>query len=162
MPARLIYWPEPFKPRTLARSRWRQTVDDKPEGLWYSVGADWERWCRGSGFRLNQLRYVHELRLTQGARILHLRTAKAILDFAKRYRATSPPPLYTLLAGILTGIDWPRVASEYQGIEIAPYQASLRTKQRWYYTWDAASGCVWDKKAITSIAPREHATVGAA
>jgi hypothetical protein len=42
-------------------------------------------------------------------------------------------------------IDWKRVASRYAGIEICPYQNSLRMKAitGWYYPWDVASGCIW-------------------
>ena len=50
-------------------------------------------------------------------------------------------------------IDWPRVASDYAGIEICPYLSSKRMDEDsfWYYGWDVASGCVWDSKGITDL-----------
>ena len=45
---------------------------------------------------------------------------------------------------------WPGVAAEgWAGIEIAPYIWARRLDgpARWYYGWDAASGCIWDPTA---------------
>ena len=52
-------------------------------------------------------------------------------------------------------IDWPSVAETYTGIEICPYRRSQRMRDdaRWYYTWDVASGCVWDPAAVREIVP---------
>ena len=53
------------------------------------------------------------------------------------------------------GIDWDRVLSEYDGIEIAPHQEDLRVdpKFRWYWAWDSAGGCIWNLGAIASFGP---------
>lgn len=50
----------------------------------------------------------------------------------------------------VTAFDWIDVASRYSGIEIAPYQWKRRIHPStfWYYTWDCASGCIWDLSAI--------------
>lgn len=40
------------------------------------------------------------------------------------------------------------VAKDYDGIEIAPYQESLRYDLEWYYGWDVASGCIWNFEGI--------------
>ena len=41
-------------------------------------------------------------------------------------------------------IDWKKVASKYDGIEIVPYQPKARMNLLWYYGWDIASGCIWN------------------
>lgn len=52
----------------------------------------------------------------------------------------------------MTGRD-PRVRQDYAGIEISPYQYECRFELTWYYGWDVASGCVWDKEAIRAVEP---------
>ncbi|QBI98814.1 hypothetical protein SEA_BOBBY_184 [Mycobacterium phage Bobby] len=53
--------------------------------------------------------------------------------------------------GIPDWIDWGKVAADYGGIIIAPYQWSRRMDPHWYYTWDCASGCIWNLEAIESL-----------
>ena len=48
-------------------------------------------------------------------------------------------------------INWSKVASKYGGIEISPYIYEGRMKYDWYYTWDVASGCIWEDGVITNI-----------
>ena len=47
--------------------------------------------------------------------------------------------------------NWPLLATQCAGIEIAPYQHAFRSTHMWYYGWDVASGCVWDKSGIKKI-----------
>ena len=48
-------------------------------------------------------------------------------------------------------IDWRKVASDYGGIEIAPYIYKGRYDISWYYGWDVASGCIWGDGVIKGI-----------
>ena len=48
-------------------------------------------------------------------------------------------------------IDWPKVASHYDGIEICPYLYDMRMDSDWYYGWDVASGCVWSASGIKEL-----------
>lgn len=130
----------------------------KPIGLWVSVdegGDGWADWCRSEGFRPSNLRHVHNVNLWRDARIMHLRTAVDLDDFTNLYgerlsfgEDVSYAPLW---------IRWDRVAEEYAGIIIAPYQWSRRLDDRapWYYSWDCASGCIWDANAISSVRLRQ-------
>jgi hypothetical protein len=54
---------------------------------------------------------------------------------------------------LFVGIDWVRVAAEYAGILIAPYQRPVRHEIMWYYTWDCASACIWDTSIIERVEP---------
>lgn len=47
-------------------------------------------------------------------------------------------------------IDWPKVASEYQGVMITPFFTEY-DDLFWYGAWGYASGCIWDKAAISGI-----------
>ncbi|QDM58016.1 hypothetical protein SEA_DALLAS_199 [Mycobacterium phage Dallas] len=131
-------------PITLDRSRiYTQAVDHKPEGLWVSVAGedDWPTWCRGEEFSFDNLTVCHRVTLVPGANILHLKSPMDIDAFHYLYANR----------GILDWIDWGKVAADYDGIIIAPYQWSRRMDPHWYYTWDCASGCIWNLEAIESV-----------
>ncbi len=79
--------------------------------------------------------------------MLRLETPQAILAFTDEYGISEDWGL----SRTFYNIDWAAVAEEYAGIEIAPYQWSLRmdTRTNWYYPWDVASGVVWDMTGVT-------------
>lgn len=119
----------------------------KPRGLWYGVGEAWLEWCRSE-----MPSWVHghtyEIALRPRAKVLKLRTVKAVREFHDEYAPKSR----------WSWPDWARLAKRYDGIEIAPYQWRLRLGwQTWYYGWDCASGCIWHPRAVAEI--REVATV---
>lgn len=125
---------------------------DKPDGFWVSVPGShgWTDYLRENGLPLPPHR--HQIELAAGARILFLDSVEAILDFSDRHPATSLSPSGgTPVPG--EGIDWDAVVERWQGIIIAPFQATLRRepRTRWYYGWDCASGCIWDPAAIASV-----------
>lgn len=113
----------------------------KPVGLWYSIGDDWEQWCRLEGFNLGRLAFRTALDVDT-SRILHLDSETAIRDFSREYYSQIVP------GSGLEGIDWPAVARDFAGIEIHPYQWGCRLKLIWYYGWDCASGVIWDARAL--------------
>jgi hypothetical protein len=131
----------------------RAEPDMKPQGLWVSVDGedDWPSWCRSEDFATERLAYRHVVRLAETANILWLESGADIDNFHRKFsnrnvlRENSYFPLNLL--------PWSEVAALYQGIIIAPYQWSHRLDgpARWYYTWDCASGCIWDAAAIMSV-----------
>lgn len=121
---------------------------DKPRGLWVSVDGedDWPSWCHHEGFAEDRLVHRFRITLADDATILTLSDPEALRSFTKEYDLSKPEmPFWTM--------DWARLAKEYQGIIIAPYQWYARDffKMTWYYTWDVASGCIWDSSAISSV-----------
>ena len=114
----------------------------KPVGLWYSVGNEWEEWCRSEmpGWIG---KYNYELDI-KNINLLRLDSVESILEFNK---------LYSLNTKYNYEVDWGKLYSLYDGIEITPYQYNLRYELGWYYSWDVASGCIWNAKKIvlTSI-----------
>ena len=116
----------------------------KPVGLWYSIGTDWVDWVRDNmphweGENL----YIIDINPNN---ILHLNTEEKVIEFSN---------LYSVKNGRESGrgfdIDWVKVAQKYSGIEISPYQYGLRFEYLWYYTWDIASGCLWNNNAVNNI-----------
>lgn len=133
-------------PLVLDRGRaYEQRIYHKPRGLWVSVTGeyDWPSWCRSEEFSLDRIEFENTITIAEGANILRLETVAQILDFHEEFRAD-------MAAGLSGYIDWGLVTSKYDGIIIAPYQWSLRMSDiaEWYYSWDVASGCIWNLNVI--------------
>lgn len=151
-----------------------QPKASKPRGVWWSCGNEWYEWCKGDMPDWCQYySHCYELRLNDD-KILHLETPEQILEFTAEYGGNNEyyftnekqwMPVVTP-GDYARDINWPEVAKLYSGIEICPYQYSLRLTSRtgWYYGWDIASGCVWDHNVIEGLTylglsedqPREH------
>jgi hypothetical protein len=127
-----------------------ESAFQKPEGIWVSVDGDgdWPEWCQAEGFGLDGLLYRYPVAPSLDAKILWLSHVAELRQFQERYGIDLRLGSY-----IDTAIDWPRVALDFQGIVIAPYCWEMRMGAHWYYTWDCASGCIWDTKAIQSFGP---------
>ncbi len=119
----------------------------KPLGLWYSredEDDNWSQWCRAESFADIDSMVRTELQLDL-SRMLLLKTVDDVLEFSRTFGVNRYPTI--------RDIDWPRVSGLWGGIEISPYQHPLRFKcdVSWYYTWDVASGCIWDPRAIVQV-----------
>jgi hypothetical protein len=117
----------------------------KPRGVWYSCGDAWLDWLESEmPDWLAGYRYSYALHLNTSAMCL----VRSRRDFAEFERGFQQTP---------SVIDWPAVAERYTGIEICPYRGEARMTydSSWYYTWDVASGCVWDPTAVREIEPIE-------
>jgi hypothetical protein len=132
---------------------------DKPHGLWVSVDGedDWPSWCLREEFWLQGLSFPHRVTLAPDARILHISTAHQLYAFHLHYCVETEfvLGLFPNSSQKYWSIDWRKVATDVQGIVIAPYLWSERLQgPQWYYGFDAASGCIWDTSAIESVEPR--------
>jgi hypothetical protein len=133
-------------------AKWRRPTQlpdptTKPNGLWLSVGDEWMGWCRDEEYGLTHYIHEHDVTLTDGANVLKLTSTGDLDGFSRDYGrrlSSSYPSVY---------IDWTRVAADYEGIVIAPYQWERRytPHTHWYYGWDVASGCIWDRAAIAEV-----------
>lgn len=136
---------------------------DKPNGLWFSAGDGddgWLAWCEAESFRPQALTHVTEIILRPDANILRLSGAVELDLFTAKHRcipeyAKAGPESLRRLYGPGHAIDWKTVASQYDGIIIAPYcyQRRLHDGTHWYYSWDCASGCIWRARAVQTLIP---------
>lgn len=135
---------------------------DKPNGFWVSVEGedDWRNWCETEEWRTESLDNEYDVVLSDSANILYLNSDQDILEFTREYLDTKTDPLSIAerRAGIRVWdstryILWNDLRKKYDGIIIAPYQWSCRLSKEteWYYTWDVASGCIWNLSAISSV-----------
>lgn len=130
----------------------------KPHGLWVSDEDDfgWRAWCTGEQWGLKTLKHAYDITLKKDANILYLRTPEEIDAFTEKWKYAMP--------GV--GLDnfyinWPEVRKLYDGIIITPYQWSRRLdgNSSWYYSWDCASGCIWNLSCIESVTEFDPATL---
>jgi hypothetical protein len=141
------------EPLVLDRTRvYEQRVHFKPRGFWVSVKGedDWPTWCREENFAWSRLEVCQEVKVSETANILALGSVPEIVAFHAMYHAPLMPDSRSRFSEY---IDWERVTKDYDGIIIAPYQWSIRMRDDlfWYYTWDVASGCIWNLNAIESV-----------
>lgn len=157
------------------KSKTRPAIDNKPPGIWYGVGRSWLDSSPSGGYRVTNQKgsTIHEIKPNPDT-MLYIRTPQQFLEFEKKYGVyvdgnKEPFPEEELrkdyierglaknvideLMGLHLVIDWMKVAHDYAGIEIAPYQDQFR-RHEWYSTWDCASGCIWNKKGILDYKTR--------
>jgi len=110
----------------------------KPIGLWFGLGTSWIDWIRS------------EMPHWEKTNLYKVKTnPKYMLTINDQDKFDKLEKNYGHKNGI--GIDWGKVSENYSGITINPYNHTERMSSLWYYGWDVASGCIWDKKAIKSI-----------
>ena len=123
-----------------------QSVDSKPQGVWWGVGASWMEWCEGEEFDVGGAVYSLEVRED---RLVTINDADALDAFHARFAAAAWTGDRRLRA-----IDWAKVAEQWDGIEITPYLWERRFDKHavWYYGWDCASGVTWrPSRVIRSV-----------
>lgn len=113
----------------------------KPRGTWVSVNESWKRWCTAEAFRQDSLTYRYFVRIHPAATILRLGSAHDLDRFTTEFSAD--------VGYGYKGIDWQLVYMAWDGIIITPYIWPRRLTLDWYYTWDCASGCIWNFDRLT-------------
>lgn len=116
----------------------------KPKGFWYSVDGGWEEWCKSE--MPHWIEGLPAFRVTLGdERLIEIRSVLDIDLFHMKYRVTDGDRWQREY------INWAKVAQDFDGIEIAPYQWNRRLEgppHHWYYSWDCASGCIWRPNGV--------------
>jgi hypothetical protein len=121
----------------------------KPNGFWVSDESDhgWHTWCTAEEFRLENLKYQHEVELKKDANILKISNLDEFDEFNEKYSIEQYPGMS------IKTIDWAKIKTEYQGIIISPYQWKRRLdpQSHWYYGWDCSSGVIFNHEAVAGI-----------
>lgn len=136
-------------------NRTDQTCFFKPKGFWISdedAEVSYTSWLKSE--ELDWLSDVKEYSVTLKTteKILLLTSQEEIINFTKIYHG-KPDWIKEYHYRETDHINWPTVAEKYSGIIITPYIWSCRLNSdcHWYYSWDFASGCIWDVSVIDSI-----------
>ena len=116
-------------PMTLQKKKYTQADGMKPNGFWYGFGKEWIDWTKTEMPEWVG-KYIYEVKIPNN--VLKITSYKELLQFNEEFKTEQ------------IMIDWKKVASKYDGIEIVPYQPKARMNLLWYYGWDIASGCIWN------------------
>ena len=143
----IVMFNKPFD-KGLVREIYKQRPFFKPDGVWYACGSEWLTW---TFYEMESWLgdYIYRLDIDKSNFIM-IRNEKMLFDFTEGYALNNAG--YGVVKN--NTIDWPLVAKAgYQGIQICPYlsMARMSSKAGWYYTWDVASGCVWDTSCIKNV-----------
>jgi len=128
----------------------KQKPGRKPSGIWYACGLDWIDWVLSEmpgWFSTN----IYSLKIDKED-VRQIKTEDELVRFSRHWMLPNKKH-WSQLDYPRNSIDWPSIANDYKGIEICPYQRSLRFDDSvgWYYGWDVASGCIWDTSCIISV-----------
>lgn len=119
----------------------RQWPGMKPEGLWLSVGDAWKQWNDREEFLTAEyFENVFRVRLKRDANVLLLDTAEALNEFTARLSSEDP-----------NLVMWKLLEDSFDGVVVAPYRDRRELRAPWLYTWDFASGCLWEPGAVEKI-----------
>lgn len=122
------------------------SIASKPKGLWYAIGSDWINLLTyENSDRISEVNYIYKVKpkyssgLNSSGGVLKLNNKMDVINFSTRFGTTSQYGTGT------DRIDWAKVSTIWDGVEIIPYQDSLRLSDytEWYYAWDLPSGCIW-------------------
>lgn len=150
----LHYSPKPLVLRECSYLQAHDTgAPGKPNGLWVSVEGedDWLDWCSGEMPEWVNGRAITEIVLHDDAKVLKIESDAQLLAFHHRFGAVPDYELQRYPRDMWAKQPhWRSVAETYAGIIIAPYNWARRLDRetQWYYTWDCASGCIWNLDAI--------------
>jgi hypothetical protein len=132
--------PTPYTPRSSATSQPDGDASKKPNGLWYGCGYAWLEWLTyDSPEWLDNYKYMYLIEVTQ-SRMVNISNVSEFEAFEREFG----------VEGIMCP-NWSMVAKKYSGIQISPYLRAKRMSSNWYDSWDVASGCIWDNKAILNV-----------
>lgn len=128
-----------------------QGVGMKPKGLWISdpFGEyDWWEWNEDEQF-FDLTKQTHHKVWVDMTDILVLSSLSEIEGLGAKFPADKPKELSEYF------VDWRKVARDFKGILITPYNWDARwsSVSPWYNGWDCASGCIWNTSAIVSLRP---------
>ena len=153
----------------------RQRVEMKPIGIWYGFNESWLEWMLDAGCNWFQP-YIYEV-IVDEEKLLRISNHDQFEDFeeefgslpaymlrmqenARKVKAAGfDTPDYDYLFGpnplgmrrYTQHIDFPKLSKQYSALEITPYLYGKRLEAIWYYGWDCASGCVWNKKGLKEL-----------
>ncbi len=117
-----------------------QKIEFKPKGFWFGIQDSWVDWIEGEAPHWKQDN-LYSVEVDED-KCLVINTLEELVKFHNTYRTNTS---YGEM------INWSIVADQYSGVIIKEYFWEKRTDYMWYYTWDVASGCIWDNTAVKSV-----------
>lgn len=127
---------------------------DKPQGFWVSVDEGWENWTLRNEATWHYGNVQHEIELIEIPNVLIIENEMEFDAFNSEWGVDFGRKKNGLMNLSGSNIDWQALAEKYDGVIIAEHFWSRRRiggQAPWYNTWDCASGCIWNPRAIKSV-----------
>lgn len=143
----------------------KQSQTLKPRGLWFACGDAWLRYVIEENFKEDTYKFLYEIEINND-NILFINSINEYEEFVNKFSYVYKDKFYMPKFGPIRGqwvesslvlIDWQQVQNKgFQGLIICPSLLNKLFKKHkgnienyfWYYTWDVASGVVWNKDAF--------------
>lgn len=111
----------------------------KPDGFWFAAGSEWVDWTESE---MPQWKgdNLYDVEVNEDECIV-IEDEIDMREFHAKYRTRDGSEM----------IDWQKVSKDAKGVIFKRYFPEFRRRYKWYYTWDIASGCVWDASAIKQV-----------
>lgn len=139
----------------------KDIINDKPPwGCWFYCGIDWYLTDDAMGSPCSGYVYTFEI---DNSKMLVIKNSRQLLKFYQQYHVKDDKHLQGVRELYINSkhkprvwkypylINWSRVYQDYPGIVICPYLEKNRMEYIWYYTWDHASGCIWNPELISNV-----------
>lgn len=127
-----------------ANPRDNSFMNKPPYGFWASpVGSDywtWRDWCESEDYHTDRLDTSFKFTLTKKARILTVRSREDIIPY--------------LVENIMLSrcvLDFNKIMSEYDGMELIHGNLYNAFHYNEFYTWDADSIVIWNPYIIVPM-----------
>ena len=130
------------------KKKYKNKIGFKPEGLWYSCYNSWLNWILENDMDWKHGNYIHKINLKSKilTDINHKNSNKLLV--IKNIKDLDKLNTEYGIKGKHQYLDWQKISQDYAGIEICPYLKEIRFTYNWYYTFDVASGCIWNLSAL--------------
>lgn len=119
----------------------------KPAGFWVSpdVKEDWPAFANTTEAMHKRFkprfRYKTRIHLRDGHNVLIIRNNRQFLELEEKFTDRVEGPFTRFL-------NIEKLRKQYDGLIITKYFWEFRMTSDWYYTWDCASGCIWNLDVI--------------
>lgn len=130
--------------------KYKNSIGFKPNGYWYSCNNSWYNWIIEEKMLEWLHNYIYKININRNVitdirnkdknKLLVIKNIADLDTFNDMY-GVQTKDYYRI-------INWSKVSKDYGGIEICPYFISKKFDYIWYNTFDVASGCIWNTKAI--------------
>lgn len=119
----------------------------KPNGLWASrTDAEWgwKQWCEAEDWSCSNMSKHFEFSLADYAKILEIHKLSDIAPYIL------PDPNVSGLCSTLGTIDFERICSEFDGMELFISDDYMNLHGGLFNTWDCDSICIWNLDVINT------------
>ncbi len=125
----------------------QDSVDGKSNGLWFAKGYEWRDFLYDDGnLKYYDTLYIYRVKFDK-KNLFKVKSAKDVIFITEIFKAGKH------------SVNWKEFAQEYDGILFNDYfkvksefkDKELKELNKWFFTIDIDSGCIWNVKTVQSF-----------